>query len=162
MKRSLTLIAVLLLLPSFHEVSSAQEKTPEKPSVSATLDEYFSHLEKNNQFMGSVTVLKSGDVVFDQAYGQRALTEAGEPVLADPQTSYGIGSITKMFTSVLINQMVDAGQISLDDKLSKFFPDVIAADQITIDQLLRARRGLKSITATPDYPASSRRPQTRQ
>ena len=162
MKRSLTLIAFLLLLPSFQEVSSAQEKPTADQPVSATLQDLFSHLEKHDQFMGSVTVLKDGNVVFNQAFGQRGLTAAGEPVLADSQTSYGIGSITKMFTSVLINQMVDAGQISLDDKLSKFFPDVVHADQITIDQLLRHRSGLKNITATPDYPALSRQPQTRQ
>ncbi len=162
MKLPITLVALFTLLPLFNDACSAQEKTTSEKSVSATLEEYFSHLEKNNQFMGSVTVLKDGNVVFNQAFGQRSLTEAGDPVLADPQTSYGIGSITKMFTSVLINQMVDAGQISLDDKLSKFFPDVIHADQITIDQLLRHRSGLKNITATPDYPAWSRQPQTRQ
>ena len=126
------------------------------------LDQYFSHLEKNNQFMGSVTVLKDGQVLHRAAYGIREATDPDQAIDANADTTYRIGSITKTFTSVLINQLIESGKLSLDDPLSKFFPDVVQADDITIDHLLKHRSGLKNLTATPGYLAWSKQPQSRE
>jgi D-alanyl-D-alanine carboxypeptidase len=53
-----------------------------------------------------------------------------------------IASNTKTFTATAILQLIDKGRLSLDDHLSKFFPDVDNADQITIRQMLNMTSGI--------------------
>ena len=42
---------------------------------------------------------------------------------ATPDTQYRIGSITKTFTAVCVLQLRDAGELSLDDALTRFVPE---------------------------------------
>src|SRR6266511_1381160 len=47
-----------------------------------------------------------------------------------------IASNTKTFTATVILQLVDDGQLRLDDSLDRYVPDMANADRITIRQLL--------------------------
>lgn len=162
MKFPYALLIGLTLTALLGPYALAQE-TADSTVIHPQLDEYFSHLEKNDQFMGSIAVVKDGKVLHRAAYGFRELpADADQPIDADANTTYRIGSITKTFTSVLINQLIEAGKLSLDDPLSKFFPDVVQSDAITIDHLLKHRSGLKNLTATPGYLAWSKQPQSRE
>jgi D-alanyl-D-alanine carboxypeptidase len=61
------------------------------------------------------------------------------------QHLFEIGSISKAMTSVLINQLVDAGRMRLDDRLVDHLPWVDVGPhtrQITIEQLLNHTAGL--------------------
>ena len=161
MKFPYALLTGLTLTALLGPYALAQE-TADSTVIHPQLDEYFSHLEKNDQFMGSIAVVKDGKVLHRAAYGFRELPDADQQIDADANTTYRIGSITKTFTSVLINQLIEAGKLSLDDPLSKFFPDVVQSDAITIDHLLKHRSGLKNLTATPGYLAWSKQPQSRE
>src|SRR6185295_2809094 len=55
---------------------------------------------------------------------------------------FRIGSITKMFTAVMILQLVEDGKLKLSDTLDKFFPQVPNARKITIAQILAHRSGI--------------------
>lgn len=70
----------------------------------------------------------------------------------DPLTSSHIirvGSVTKTFTAVIILQLVEDGQITLDDLLSKWFADFPEAGSITIRELLSHRSGIYEILRNP-------------
>ena len=78
------------------------------------------------------------------AAGEQAY-ESGEPVRAD--STFEIGSQTKMMTSVVVLQLADAGLIDLDARLADYLPpsetDGIAnADTATVRQLLQNRSGI--------------------
>lgn len=111
------------------------------------LEDYLSVLEENNKFMGSVAILNGDELLFNKAYG--FTNEDQKP--ANAKTIYRIGSITKTYTAALIMQLVKEGKIGLSDKLSKFYPDIPNADQITIEHLLRHRSGLVNVTNVPEY-----------
>lgn len=64
---------------------------------------------------------------------------------SDREPTYLAYSITKTFTAALILQLCDAGAITLDDRLARWFPRVDRADRITIRQLLNHTAGI------PDY-----------
>ncbi len=64
-----------------------------------------------------------------------------------------IGSITKTMTGTLILQLVQEGKLSLDDKLSIWYPFAPKADQITIAMLLNMSSGVASFSQ--GYMASS-------
>ena len=62
-----------------------------------------------------------------------------------------IASITKTFTATAVLQLVDQRLLSLDDRLSAFYPQVDNADTITIRQMLHMSSGIYDFTADPDF-----------
>ena len=54
-----------------------------------------------------------------------------------------IGSITKTMTGTLILQLVEEGKLSLDDRLSKWYPFAPEGDRITIAMLLNMSSGIR-------------------
>jgi CubicO group peptidase (beta-lactamase class C family) len=86
----------------------------------------------------SVAVVKDGRVVYLKAYGDARVAPR---VPAAPEMRYSIGSISKQFTAAAILLLQEQGKLSLDDKVSKFFPDLTRANEITIRQLLSHTAG---------------------
>lgn len=64
---------------------------------------------------------------------------------------FHLGSISKTFTAVLIMQLVEEGQLGLDDPLARFVPEFPGAAGITIRQLLNQTTGLKDFVAYMYY-----------
>lgn len=103
------------------------------------IDSLLNFLHTNNKFMGSLSILEKDKIVFSKAYG---LAELSSGKKLDPATKLKIGSITKTFTATMIMQLVDEKKLSLDTKLSQFYPKVVNADKITIAMLLHHRTGI--------------------
>jgi len=61
-----------------------------------------------------------------------------------------VGSVTKSFTVTVILQLVDEGIISLDDPLSKFFPE-IENSGATVGELANMRSGIFNYTEDNDF-----------
>jgi CubicO group peptidase (beta-lactamase class C family) len=78
-----------------------------------------------------------------QAFGNANL----EPIeIMTVNKGFRIGSVTKTFTATIILQMVDRGQIDLDETINNIgFNEVHNSDMITVKQLLNMTSGL------PDY-----------
>lgn len=62
-----------------------------------------------------------------------------------------ICSITKTFTITVVLELVDDGKLSLDDTLARFYPDIPAADQITIRQLCNMTAGIFNYSDDPAF-----------
>lgn len=60
----------------------------------------------------------------------------------EPTELFRIASITKTFVATAILQLVDAGRISKQDKLARWYPTFPRAHEITVDDLLRMRSGM--------------------
>ena len=65
-------------------------------------------------------VFRGPELVWQEALG---VADAEASRAATPDTQYRIGSITKTFTAVGILQLRDAGELSLDDPLTKYLPE---------------------------------------
>lgn len=103
------------------------------------IDSLLNYLYTNNKFMGSLSILEKDKIVFSKAYG---LAELSGGKKLNPATKLKIGSITKTFTATMIMQLVDEKKLTLETKLSKFYPKVANADKITIAMLLHHRTGI--------------------
>ncbi len=86
----------------------------------------------------SVAIIKDGKVAYLQTYGDARLEP---PMAARPEMRYSIGSISKQFTATAILMLQEQGKLSLDDKVSKFLPDLTRANEITVRQLLAQTSG---------------------
>jgi D-alanyl-D-alanine carboxypeptidase len=125
---------------------AANAQAPSAAGVAKSLDPFFDALERNGRMHGSVAVMRDGRLLYRRAVGMR--TEAnGSPLKAGPGTMYRTGSITKVFTAVLIYQLIDEQKLSLETKLSAFFPSMPNAGRITIAHLLSHSSGLGNYPA---------------
>jgi CubicO group peptidase (beta-lactamase class C family) len=110
--------------------------------IARELETFMQRLARVDAFSGAVALGKNGAVVFQGAYGQ---ADRDTGVAATPDTKYHLASMSKMFTAVAIGQLVERGQLSFDDSLSKFipqFPNEEAAKKIQIKHLLSHSAGL--------------------
>jgi CubicO group peptidase (beta-lactamase class C family) len=64
---------------------------------------------------------------------------------------FGIGSITKTFTAATVLKLTERGELSLDDILGQWLPDIAAkipdSDNVTIRQLLDGSSGIVDLNA---------------
>ena len=131
------LFATLLTLALF---TAGYAQTLDK----AKLDQFFDRLAEKNKAMGSLTIAKAGNVLYTRAIGYSQINGTEKKPLT-AATRYRIGSITKMFTAVMILQLVEERKLKLTGTLDKFFPQVSNAHKITIAQILAHRSGIHDI-----------------
>jgi D-alanyl-D-alanine carboxypeptidase len=118
--------------------------TPTSDAPPATFDEVLqTGLERGLPGV-ALRVERGNEVVFDGAAGV-ASREQQTPAV--PTDRFGVGSVTKTFTSTLILQMVDDDVLTLDDTVSQWLDDPVVAripyvDQITLRQLLTHTSGM--------------------
>ena len=89
-----------------------------------------------------VLVSRKGRIVWEKAYGSRAVEPAQERMTTD--TIFDLASLTKVIataTSIMI--LVERGKVRLGDPLSKFIPEIKGEgrERITIEHLLTHRSG---------------------
>ncbi len=116
-------------------------------SVSSQLDELMTAYQKLDKFNGSILVAKQGKVLLEKGYGYRDMKSN---IKNDQHSIYPIYSITKTFTSTVILMLVEQGKLSLQDKLSKFYPEYPKGDSITIEHLLTHTSGVYDYTQGND------------
>ncbi|WP_431610666.1 serine hydrolase [Chryseobacterium sp. 'Rf worker isolate 10'] len=131
MKFILTCIAVLL---SVHPLFSQKSKQ---------LEHLFSTYEKAGLLSGSVLIAEKGKIIFEKSYGYR---NAPKKEKNTNNSIYRAFSMTKMFTATVIFQLEEQGKLSLNDKLSKYYPDFPKGDSITIAHLLSHTSGIPNET----------------
>jgi D-alanyl-D-alanine carboxypeptidase len=95
-------------------------------------------LEQTGVPSASVAVVLHGQIVYTHAYGKAKLDP---PVAAEPAMRYSIGSISKQFTAAALLLLEQQGKLSIDDPVSKFFPDLTRANEVTIRMLLSHTAG---------------------
>ena len=91
----------------------------------------------------AVVIAQDQAVVYAGGFGVQRLAN-GPPVTAD--TSFRIGSVTKQFTAAAILKLAQQGRVSVTDRLSKYFPAVPRAGDVTLYELLTHTSGS---TTTP-------------
>lgn len=115
-----------------------------QPLDKAKLDRFFDLLAEKNKAMGSLVIVKDGEVLYNRAIGYSQVSgNEKKPLTA--ANRFRIGSISKMFTAIMILQLVDEGKLKLTDTLDKFLPEVPNAKKITIQQILSHRSGIPNV-----------------
>lgn len=130
-------------------LGNASEATAQAPGYRARLDSLFTVLEVHDRMMGTVTVRRAGRVVYQRSLGASDSAHNGWR-RADEATMYRVGSVTKPLTAAMIYQLVDEGRLTLDTRLSRFFPALPGADAITLRDLLGHTSGLHEYAVEMD------------
>ena len=89
--------------------------------------------------------------VGDEAVKRIALGDSMTGVPADTDMTVRIGGISQLFLGTLLMRLVEQGRLSLDDKVSKYLPDLFAADKVTVGMLARNTAGYKDYVHDPTF-----------
>ncbi|PAB46991.1 serine hydrolase domain-containing protein [Lactobacillus johnsonii] len=84
--------------------------------------------------------IKNNKVILNESTGYANISKKEHNT---PKTAFFINSVNKVFTGALVMKQVEQKKLKLNDKLSKFYPQVPHANQITIGQLLTMEAGLQ-------------------
>jgi D-alanyl-D-alanine carboxypeptidase len=91
----------------------------------------------------AVGIIEDGRIVYARGFGK---ANAGKNVSAQPDTEFYVGEITRQFTAAAALMLSQDGKLKLDDKVTKYVPELSAvAAGVTVGELLQQTSGL------PDY-----------
>jgi len=127
------------------ESEKADAWATSKMSEADAIKEIERHVAKasaDDRFSGVVLVAKGDRVIFHKAYG---LADKATNTPNKLDTKFNLGSMNKMFTSVAIAQLVQAGKLTYDTTLARIlpeYPNKEVAAKITIHHLLTHTSGL--------------------
>ena len=109
---------------------------------SERFDRLFHNAQQSAEVPGaSIGVSVDGNIVWSRAFGMADL-ELDVP--ANLNTRFRIGSASKPITATVLGRMVERGEISLDDTVSKYIADAPDAwKSITVRQLASNRSGIR-------------------
>lgn len=125
---------------------SAENSKPltEKEFVETT-DNLIDSAVKADEFSGVVLVAKADKPLYNKAF---AMANKEKNLANNVETKFNLASIGKVFTQVVIGQLLKQNKISLDDKLGKFLPDYPnkeAREKVTVRHLLTMTSGIGDI-----------------
>lgn len=142
-----TLFAVLTIfhfLPGRGQSASEADILLKRAKADTLLQAYAAQ----NNFNGTALVAFHGKIVLQKGYGWR---DAGKHIANDVNSIYQAASITKTFTGTLVMKLAELKKLSLQDKLSKYYPDYPKGDSITIAQLLSHTSGVFNYTMNGEF-----------
>ncbi|MER2081381.1 MAG: serine hydrolase domain-containing protein [Ruminococcus sp.] len=103
---------------------------------------YLNAMLEGTGFSGVVLVTKNGRTLCETARGT-VNNDSKEPITTD--TQFCIGSVSKQFAAAAILLLRQDGKLSVDDSLSKYFPNYRYGRELTIRHLLEMRSPLSAL-----------------
>jgi teichoic acid D-alanine hydrolase len=95
-------------------------------------------LQKGN-YSGVVTVVKGNQTIFNEGVG---FADIDKKTLNQPETTFPIGSVTKIFVSTSIMKLQEEGKLNIQDPISKYLPDFPNGQNIKLYHFLTHTSGI--------------------
>jgi CubicO group peptidase (beta-lactamase class C family) len=140
-RRQLRLFVLLTVASSLNAVCCGAQTDPATlpPALASAVDAAANRvLAATGVPSASVAIVVDGRIAYTHAYGMARLQP---PTPATPSMRYSVGSISKQFTAAAVLMLEQSGKLSLDDKVSKFLPDLTRANEVTLRMLLSHTSG---------------------
>lgn len=142
MKKKITigLFLAYILFCGFLFVKNRLIASGQQPTLQPEKVQKYQKLVGNAGLKGNLTIYKNGQRIWQYS------------TAGDANSSYLINSVQKELTAGLIMRAVSEGQLSLDDKIDKFYPNVPNAQNISVLNLLEMTSGLDPSGPMGDAP----------
>ena len=153
------ILVISMLLPvSSINTASAAIQNYKLANSSQTENQYEKTKEVTNEltknlisFYGETSleyaIIDHGNIVLSGSQGYANKETKTAPVSS---TMYGIGSVSKIYTTVAVMQLVEQGKVDLDQPVTQYIPEFTMTDEryqdITVRMLLNHSSGLKGST----------------
>ena len=147
----LALCLVVLLACSVHQpptpvptpIPTPMPTPTAGPTIPSAVKEHIRELVDNEYSRGIVVALIDASGTTYYSYGK--MSRDGAPV--NERTIFEIGSVSKVFTAILLADLVERGVVTLDTPIEKYLPPEVRvpernAKKITLEHLATHRSGL--------------------
>ena len=122
-----------------HTYAQQSARLPKPEQIHSLIRFY----EEERGFNGNILISEEGDIIYENSTGW-ADNSRGIPMTLN--TPFYLASVSKQFTAAAILLLKERGMLKLDDKLTKYVPEMGSyASKISIRHLLNHTSGL------PDY-----------
>ena len=148
-RRTSVALAILALLT--WSCRSTEPTVDPDAGLKSEVEQLADRLAAADQFSGVVLLKHHGRSIVERAYG---LADRDTSRLNTPDTTFALGSVSKMFTAVLVAQLVEQNRVRLDATIGSLlpdFPDGPAKSQVTVHQLLTMSSGIPDVFRLPPF-----------
>jgi CubicO group peptidase (beta-lactamase class C family) len=114
-------IALPLALTFLFALSAPPPALAQMPVPEARVDSVFADVDWPTKPGCAVSVMRDGALVYEQGYG-RANLEYGIPIT--PRSVFHVASVSKHFTAMAVELLVNEGKVSWDDDIRRWVPEV--------------------------------------
>ena len=139
---------ILLILFSFNSIlTSSVCASGSIPELKDSVIKRLAELKEESHSKGLLAgIWKGHKKVFTVALG-----ESMTSVPAETSMHFRIGGVSEIFFGTLVMILSEKGEFSLDDKISKWMPDILAADKVTVGMLIKNTAGYKDYVLNNDF-----------
>lgn len=148
-------VCLLLLAVACQPKHTNKTKPTEVQSFARTFKKY----PPETHFMGSVEIADQTRVRFTKHQGFEQLTR-GVPI--GNSSTFKIGSVSKIFTAVLLLKAYEKKMLTLETPLTAFFPENRHWKNIQVKMLLQHQSGIHNFTADSSFFSYRETAQTQQ
>ncbi|WP_379694112.1 serine hydrolase [Flavobacterium sp. HJSW_4] len=122
----------------------SQKKINSKVELKQSIDNYLRQTIKTNEIPGlAVGVVEDGKIIFEAYYGKENLEENNS---VTKNSLFRIYSTSKLISTVGVFQLIEKGQLSLEDKISKYLDHLPREwQEVKIKNLLSHSSGIPNI-----------------
>ncbi|AYN02441.1 serine hydrolase domain-containing protein [Chryseobacterium sp. 3008163] len=133
-RRTFSIFAVLLILTNNLFAQNEQIKQ---------IDSLIKSSHEIGIFNGNILVAKNNKIIYNASFG---FTDGTKMNKLSTDYRFNIGSITKEFSAVALMQLKEQGKLTLNDKVSKFIPELPKwANEVSIKDLLQYTSGIPNV-----------------
>ena len=141
MKRTYIIIGIVAMVALLASTAMASDMSRDE-QLASRIDEVFGSVYNNPDEPGAaVLILQGGDTIYSRCFGVADMQTKAPITL---ETNFCIASVSKQFSAVALLQLAEQGLLSLDDPLSKFFPEFQAPffKDITLHHIMSHTSGI--------------------
>ena len=152
-----TSLLVAVLLPALFATTVVDGATAqaESDSLAVQTDQVFAQWDQPDSPGCTCAVMRDGEVVYSRAFGMANLEH---DISLTPQSVFEVGSVSKQFTAASIALLALRGQLSLDDDIRTYVPEMPDfGETITIRHVVHHTSGMDSygglfrLSGWPDF-----------
>lgn len=140
LKHALILLSIIISLSTFAQDRNSFSLEELEARISRIL-------EVNDIPAIGLAILNKDGSTYARSFG---MANREENIPADENTIYRLGSITKLFTAIAVMQLVERGQLGLEDRVLDIVPDVLFINPWSETHPIRLRHLLEHTTGWDD------------
>lgn len=138
MKKLFSLLLLFIILSSCSIDNNIEKK----------IDSIFTEFDKSDSPGISVVVKQKGKLIYSKEFG---LADLEGLIKIESKTNFRLASITKQFTAMSILILESDGKLLLEDKITKFFPELSKyGSEISIKNIIQHTSGLLDYESLSD------------
>ena len=94
----------------------------------------------------AIGLVEDGRLVYSRGFGY---ANVARHTRVDPSTQFNLGAVSAQFTTAAVLLLVQDAKIKLDDRVTKYVPELSIAGNVTVAELLQQTSGLPDYTKAP-------------